>query len=297
MLKFGRTYTLTIQTRDGGTIVLTNPLTLEFSITRAFLASVNTGIFRVYNLGLQTRNTIYKDPFSVLDPTKFRRISLKAGYGSSQALIFDGNIQTGMSYRAEGSTNFITELIGYDGGNAVANSQTTASYSSGTGKDQVIGDIVNNLVGTGGVSIGRVDPLFPGQPYPRGRSLSDKSWKLLQLETGNRAFIDNGKIYVLADGAFTSDDVLVVSANTGLLGSPKRQDAFISVDILFEPQVRIGQRVELISLDNTIYSGTWQVRGISHIGTISDAVCGTAKTTLQLYNAFNLETIIQQLAA
>lgn len=297
MLKFGRTYSITIQTLDGQSITLTDPLTLEFSIRRAFLSSVNTGVFRLYNLGLQTRNRIYKDPFSVLDPTKFRTIVLKAGYGSNQATIFSGNIQTGMSYRAEGSTNFITELVGYDGGNAVANAQMSRSYNAGTQRDQVINDIATSLTSTGGLKLGAIAPLFPGVTYPRGRSLSDKSWKLLQLETGNRAFIDNGRLYVLSDGSYSSTDILVISANTGLLGSPKRQETFISVDILFEPNVQIGQAVELISLDNTIYSGIWQVRGISHIGTISGAVCGTVKTTLELYIAKNLENVAQAVAA
>ena len=51
MSKFQRKYELTLETATGSTITITDPLTLEFSITRDTLASANTADFRIFNLG------------------------------------------------------------------------------------------------------------------------------------------------------------------------------------------------------------------------------------------------------
>jgi hypothetical protein len=229
------------------------------------------------------------------DINKLRTIELKAGYGANQATIFYGNVLQATSTRVSGSTEFMTEIVGFDGGGAIANAFSSKSYGPGVSRDGVISDIANDLLNIGDVSLGRIDPLFGSNNYQRGRPLSDKSWKLLQLETGNRAFIDNGRLYVLADSNYSNADILVVNSASGLLGTPVRGETMVSVNILFEPNVQIGQGVQLISESEPVYNGIWRCQGLSHRGVISGAVCGEVVTKLDLLTSnTSFETIAQQ---
>jgi len=64
---------------------------------------------------------------------------------------------------------------------------------------------------------------------------------------------------------------------------PRRQNTYIQVDIIFEPRIQVGQIVEIVSQIDPRFNGQWKVQGIKHSGTISGAVGGDCKTTLQLF--------------
>jgi len=68
-----------------------------------------------------------------------------------------------------------------------------------------------------------------------------------------------------------------------LLGTPKKSQNRIIVEILFEPAITVGQQVELQSrtLPNE-FNQSYKVLGIEHYGTISGAKGGKLKTVLSL---------------
>jgi len=276
MLKFGRTYTLTVQGADGEFHTFQNPLTIDFSILRNTLASASTANIKIMNLGAVTRNLIYKDRFDTLE---YRKVELHAGYGRQQSMIFSGNIKEAKSYREEGATETVTEIDAYDGGFAMVNNYASRSYAAGTPRAQVINGLVSDMGPT--LAPGAVSVL--AGTYPRGKSIMGPTWQQLVTESGQRAFIDNGRIYVLDDDEAIVGDAFLITAETGLLGSPKRSGTFVTCEILFEPRLVIGQRVELISRFNSILSGFYKVMGIQHAGTISDAVNGKLKTIVSLW--------------
>ena len=61
MIKFGRNYALQVEASDSSMVTIEYPLTIEFAIRRANLASANQGTFRVYNLGQDARNKLFHD--------------------------------------------------------------------------------------------------------------------------------------------------------------------------------------------------------------------------------------------
>ena len=83
------------------------------------------------------------------------------------------------------------------------------------------------------------------------------------------------------EGKF-SKGVLAINTKTGLLGTPILQGAFLTVETILEPRIKVGQLVEIESSYNTAFNGQYKVIGIRHIGVISEAVSGEAKTTLEL---------------
>lgn len=276
MLKFGRTYSMRIQTKDGF-VEVRDPLTLDFAVRRHAFGSCGTGHFVLYNLAESTRRQIYKD---AMNTGEIRNVELRAGYGTTDPLIFTGNIKEAKTYRPEGSVNVLTEISAFDGGLAFANGFSSWAVNGPTTRHAVVTRLVADL-SRYGVQPGAI-AAFPGT-YPRGRSVCGPTTDLLSQETGNRFFIDNGRAYCLKDDDTIAGDIPVISSDTGLLGSPKRADAVIQCELLFEPRFVVGQEVELISSVEPRFNGIYKIWSFDHYGTISGAVGGKLKTVVSLW--------------
>lgn len=275
MSKMQRKYSLNVETSDGEIITIKDPLTLEFSVSRNILASANTGEFRIYNLGSLTRNRIYKSKYHT---DVFRRVELRAGYDEEPPVIFTGNILEAMSFKEERSVNYYTDISGYDGGFDMVNSFSSFALAAGATKQQVIDRLVKDLSNT---EKGKFSD-FEGS-HSRGRSVLGNTLKIISKETDNSAYIDNGVINALLDNDCILGDIEEISSQTGLLGSPKRADTNLIVDMIFEPRIKVGQIVKLNSQTEKNFNGTYKVIGITHTGTISGAVGGKCATEVSLY--------------
>lgn len=282
MLKYNRNYELIIEERGdtvdsivSKNIIIKRPFTLEFDIVRKTFPSCNNGSFRVYNLKETTRNKIR---FDFYDFGILRSISLKAGYGEKNlATVFEGNISQALSTR-EGN-NFVTQIEAYEGGFAYSNAFTNREFPKGLDVKSVIKDLIKSLEQYG-VTEGAIGD-FSGK-LGRGNSYSGNTLDLLNSLTGGSFYIDNGKLHCLKDNEYLNGETLVITQESGLLGAPAMENAFVKVDMLFEPRVYLGQRVQLESTVSRRLSGFYKVISIHHRGTISDAICGDSITTLGL---------------
>lgn len=295
MNKSKRNYVLTVQTNDPGHffINITLPFTIEFDVRRADLSSLNVAKIRIYNLNQQTRNRLLKD---VWDFNVDRQILLQAGYGDGTnfPVIFAGNVQRCFSVR-EG-VDFITEIEAFDGGfvsvNGVINPPIT--LTSGTNQRKAILAIINALTkyGLQRGAVGTFSKVLKKDTPFGGPGLEI----LNQLSEGG-SFVDNKKINCLKDSeCIRTSLVPLINADTGLLGTPTREQTKLSLDMLFEPNIVVGQLVNLQSSTSPTvstniigtnekfnYSGLKKVVSIGHRGTISEAVCGDAITILGLW--------------
>jgi hypothetical protein len=174
----------------------------------------------------------------------------------------------------------ITDIQGFDFAFAMANSHSAWTINNPVSKKDVITRMIGDLKDYQ-VSEGYVGD-FEGS-YARGYSVCGSTWKELQKETEGSVLIDNGKVHCLKDEDCFEGDIALISSETGLMGSPKRTDRTITASMIFEPRLQIGQVVELRSDFNKNLNGQYKVIGIHHSGTISDAVAGPCKTTVQLF--------------
>ena len=75
----------------------------------------------------------------------------------------------------------------------------------------------------------------------------------------------------------------IIDSSTGLLNTPLLEETVVYLDILFEPRLVFGQGVKLKATTGpSDFINTYKVVSIHHRGTISDAVCGDAVTTVGL---------------
>ena len=294
--KLGRVYRLTvqenqqyfdalakpIQKKDTGTqetpfADISNPYTIEFNINRHTLASLNTATFKIYNLGAETRDKLYKD---LPEFNPYRAITFAAGYDSSyMPIVFKGNILTAISYKT--GCDIVTEIEATDGGMATAAGLVNMNWGITTTQAQIINDLCKAVPGTDGV--GFISPEYNKVTHKRQAIHHGNPWRRLQIESGNRAYIDSGLIYVMHDYEAFDDDVITVSAETGLIGSPKRSGFNIEGEMIFEPRMTVGQLIKIQSQINKFINGTYKVNGFTHTGMISDAVGGSCKTTFSVW--------------
>lgn len=272
MDKYNRNYILFIQKKDFTTLKVTPPFTIEFDIHRNSLSSANVASIRVYNLSPNNRSQIRKDQFDFGD---LRTISLMAGYGDNLSLAFQGNISQAWSVR-EGN-NMITQIESYDGGYAYVNAITNQSFPSGTPQESIIDSLAGSLPG---VSVGAIGS-FPGE-ISRGNSMSGSTTDLLRDISGGAFFIDNGKAHCLKDNECLEGNIPLINSKSGLLGTPIKEQTYINFDVLFEPSLKVGQLIRLESETAEHFNGTHKVLSIKHRGMISEAVCGTAITSVGL---------------
>ena len=280
--KYGRTYRLEIYLVTGEKIVIEPPFTLNFNITRNAMASANTGTFSIYNLKPDTRSKLFHDRF---DTTTYQTAILYAGYKGNVPMIFNGNIR--MAYSTRQGTEWITRFDCFDAGYAMINGDLNDGKGLTVPKNYGRRDAINTVIaGMPNVTRGVVSQ-FQGQKISgqdRGMVLTGNAWDTLKcLNPGGLTFIDNNKVNVLDINEYISaGQVLLINSKTGLIDTPRRQDASLRLKTLLEPNIAIGEIVQVESLEKE-NNNQYQVIGLTHSGTISEAVCADATTQMDLW--------------
>ncbi len=272
-LKFGRQYLLKIETITNEILEIKPPFTIEFVCKRNDLATANTANIKIYNLSEKNRNLIYKDKY---ETTIYRQLEFRAGYEEDAPKIFKGNIMQCFSYRS--GVNVITEIECFDGGDAIANSVSSITIEAGQPNNKTLSVLVNDLKN---VQLGQIGDFTGGAL--RGKVLFGNTSELLKNESNNRFFIDSEKVYILNNNECIEGSIQLITAESGLLESPRRSDTQLVFKILFEPRLRVGQILQLESKINSIFNGIYKVIGFTHTGIISEAVGGKCETEVHLW--------------
>ena len=273
--KFGRKFRLLIQEntttveKDMVFMEIKDPFTINFSLNRDVMSSLNKMNCSIHNLSLNTRAKIFKDRFS----SDYRRVILQAGY-DRLVTIFQGNLFSAFSNRS--GADIITELECQDGGHGIKTGQTSQTFNKGVNTEDIIDQALNSFETITKGFIGGDDV-----EKKRSTTFDGSSYDLIGREVSG-AFIDNEKLNVLKDGEVTDHQILKFNSETGLLNVPQRQDTYIEVDLLFEPYVQVGQVVQIESSVAPEFNGQYKVIGLKHAGVISATMDGRVTTSLSL---------------
>ena len=282
-----RVYRLTVQMIDENgmpkdkAIVITNPMTLKFNVDRSVFAEINGAQFEIYNLRPDTYKQLFYDYFK---PER-RTVILEAGYETTgYNIVFIGDMWS--CYTSREGTETVTRIECIVGLKSlgVQTDQTLAGVTRNQILRQAAKDMDMNI------------RIYSGEDkeFSRPVVLEGNSFRIIKTYSDDNAFIDNNVIYVLnTDDAYIGD-VLVIDDEAGLLGVPEHEDALLTIRMLFEPRIMVGQMIEVQSRVAPQFNGQYKVYGIRHEGTISDAEAGRATTTLecwvgtQVYGRFNV---------
>lgn len=284
MNKFLRNYELSIQYSVGSNpLIIKPPFTIEFDISRHGILAINHAQIKIFNLNEDTRAKIYYDRYtdqavfndgSVL----YKQIILKAGYGDSKDLpvLFKGNITQGSSLRQ--GDDFITTIECLDGGSAYAGAIVNMEFPAGTEQRNILTSIAASLA-VNGVTLGAIGN-YPGI-LSRGNAYSGSTMDILDQISCGGTFIDNEQVNCLGlNEVIRLNSPLVINSQSGLLGTPMKEQSYLSFTILFEPKIQVGTEVILESVTEKRFSGFFKITSIHHRGMISSSVCGDAITEM-----------------
>ncbi len=261
------------------------PITIDFEIHRFIGTANNEMNLRIYNLAEKTRALIVKDPFNnqwVNTGGHYNQIQLQAGYGKNLSMIFVGEILDAYSERV--GSDVITHVRAVTGAYGRYNTYINQTFAENTTNQEIVNSIIQELVLRGDMQKGAITPI-DGVAQTGFVGGGDAFSILSQF---GPVFVDLNKINILQMNEVISavggaKDILLINADSGLLGTPLRRQTMIEVKSLFEPTVKLGQLVEVQSTTDKRFNGQYKVYGIEHKGVISGSMNGPLTTTLQLY--------------
>lgn len=257
-------------------ITISYPITCQFDINLGSYQAANAATFQFINLSPTIQAKLWLDRFEI--GKKYVVIRFYAGYGETMPLVFQGYLQECLSERPSGSTEWITTMNGFEGGHLYQYGFINTTIAKGT----TLADIVNYMIEQDkDVKLGYITPDLP--PLPRNRTFIGQTMDILGREYGGyEVFIDKGKLNILGDNDVIPGEILVITDDSGLLGSPRRSNVFTEVTTLFEPGVRVGQAISIISDSMPRFNRAYKLVQIHHKGVISAVDSGKLTTTMTL---------------
>ena len=288
--KLGRRYRLTIQDIDdnrhpiGTAVVIQDPFTIKFSINRSIFNEVNAGDFEIYNLAPDTYNRLFYDYFTINrqlgeyesevgNPWRNRVIVLEAGYvGMEMSTIFVGDMWS--CYTERRGTDVITKIHAIVGLRAV--NQNSDITLRGVRRNDILTALAKDM--------GLKMKIYSGEntEFNRSVSVSGNSMANFNKYANGNAYIDNDEIKVLDITDALEGYVPLINDESGLLGVPQRENGLLTVEMIFEPRIIVGQIIDIKSRIAPMFNGQYKVYGLKHGGTISQAECGSVVTELQM---------------
>ena len=190
----------------------------------------------IYNLSPQHRNLLFQDTY---DPKAYKKIILEAGYQDvGLSVIFIGNIFNAYSYRR--GVNVITHIHALDGGLDTQTTQTSRTIQSGA----KLGDVINGLLGDFPHLSGGTQNI-PDYTFNRPVVLDGNTFQLIKKYTNNTAFVDLEEVNIMGTTDVIQGFVPLINDETGLLATPERRNTSLSVNLIFEPRIVVGQIIEI----------------------------------------------------
>lgn len=187
-------------------------LHIAFSVEKSNSETANTAKVQVWNLSTSSLN-ILSQPNGLLE--------LRAGYADNVALILTGNIET-VTTTADNADR-LTEIEVTDGGVALRDVVICVSYNGKTSCDTVYryiaGQMGMSIVYGAGVESSGFKVLPNGFAYVG--TAANAMTKLASL-CGHSWSVQNGVLQVTKSGASSGQYAYVLSAETGLIGIPKK---------------------------------------------------------------------------
>lgn len=235
-------------------------LRVQFSIVKTLGQHPNTCKITISNLAEATRASVQKKPLA---------IRLDAGYDGDLRRLFAGDLRWAAS-KQDGAT-WLTELTGGDGDRAYRYGFASRSFRAGTDVKTVLAEAAKSAGLRIPTSIAEARELL--DQVATGITLHEPSrdalTKILKPK-GLDWSIQDGSLQVLRSGEARPGSALLVSVDTGMIGSPeygapKKAGAapVLSVTSLLYPEVSPGGTIEVFSRS---VRGFFRVEQVKHDG-------------------------------
>lgn len=243
-----------------------SPLRIKFDIQKNLIGSPANAKFELFNMSVNSRQGIKKGYIMLL----------QAGYQGLVQTLFTGNVvPLGLKTERHGPDT-ITKIECGDGESAIVMTNLDQSYPPGTTLAQVLQDIsdemgVESNINPDGTGVGIVLGI-PNDTFGRGITISgpvNRTLDKLLKPRGLRWSVQNGNLTIIPATGYDGKSAIVVSALTGMIGTPSNNDQYMEFTSLLNPNIAPGALVQMIS-ENTALNGFYKVMNAHYEGDTHD---------------------------
>lgn len=249
--QFLRDYELTIVPQEEDTRVITD-LKITFEITKSVLSYPNLARIVIYNPAPKTISALQR---------KFTKVSLKAGYEGNIKLIFKGDVRN--VYQGKTSTDRTITILAGDGEQDWKNSRFNKTFSASVATADIIKEVISSFEN---LTEGVIQNLPEGNDKLLGSTLSGSSKDLLDMyakEYGFNWSIQDEEIRVVGfDKIIQDDEAVLITAATGMLGTPIVTEIGADVSTLLNPELLPDKLFKIESVNAEFQLGNINFRDI-----------------------------------
>lgn len=201
---------------------------IDFTFERTNSSAANTGRVELYNLNDQT----------IAEATRSGvKLVVEAGYTTTPLFeLFRGDVRDSVvDPKADGDTVLRFEIE--DGGEALT-TPVVAQFPVGTPVADVLRSVAESVGLVPGTLLGDLTARLTRGLTVAG--LAEDVLKDLAGQLGGEVTVQDEQVFVLPKGVPNSDEMIVLSPDTGLIGVPVKTEEGIRVQALLVPIVRPG---------------------------------------------------------
>ena len=211
-------------------------LRITFKTKKGDLETPNSAEINVYNLSEATASRIQRE---------FTQVALSAGHVGNSGLIFRGNIRQVRTWRENG-VDTVLAILAADGDRAYNFATVNTTLAAGSmPADRV--RVCQGSMAAKGTEAGYT-PDLGGQALPRGVVMYGMARQYMRDEaqnTGTDWSIQDGKVQMVPRKGYLPGQAVLLTHETGLIGTPEQTQEGITVRSLLLPNLRIGGRIKL----------------------------------------------------
>lgn len=241
-------------------------LDAQFKAEKTLYQAPSTLDLSIFNLAAETRARMQK---------KGAKVVLLAGYEAKLETVFSGDARTIDHVRR--GPDWVTRIQCGDGERAFKFALSSRSYKAGTSaKDVAIGLAKDLGAGLGNLAQQLATGNFRGgmDQFVHGYAFSgqaSRGFDGVMRTLGFEWSIQDGQLQVLRPTEPTKDSIVVLSAETGLVGSPEHgspdvkgvKPSVLKVRSLLQPSIRPGRRIKVEAVNT---KGLFRVEKVTHQG-------------------------------
>jgi hypothetical protein len=226
-------------------------LRVSFSIEKTGDATPNALDLAIYNLSADSRAWIAKKGMAVM---------VDAGYADPGAkLLYSGTLER-VSHSKEGP-DWVSRIESADGVAAHRSIILAESFGPGTTEASIVRAVADKL----GVTVGELKGLSDTK-FGQGRQLTGPAGRELDAlcrSRGLRWSIQDGVLQILPLAQALNLEAVVLSAETGLVGSPDKTERGVKMVSLLQGGINPGR---LIKLESRNIKGLYIAEKVTHSG-------------------------------
>lgn len=229
--------------------VVQKPMRVQLHVKKSSEKEPNTCDLIITNLSKSTRDAMKQ---------KGMQVSVEAGYKDTRAVIFSGASRI-CDHKHEGS-DWTTKIQCGDGETAYQFTRFSKSFDAGARVKDVIKDVAQGLnLNQGNLSTMLDKVTLPIQSFGPGFAVHGNAFRTFDYlikSVGLTWSIQQGALLIAEKNKPPIEEVVVLSAKTGLLGSPEhspptqsKKYTSLVVKALLNPKIRPGVTLRMDSLN------------------------------------------------